>query len=292
MSELLAQKRSLGARVLQIALIILPVAAVALQWVTDTVQWDHLVFEVRKVTEIAALETRYLYLYLHLFALIPVLALSFDRRVHYYTYWRALLPAMFIVAIFFWIWDVYKTAVGVWGFNPAHYTFLLLNLPIEEWLFFFTFPFASVFIYECLNHYFPQDRLALLEPYLTPVLIVFFLLIGFAYWSHAYTSTTFLLCSGFWLYHYIYMASEMRSRFYNGLLIGYIPFVLVNGVLTGAFTQAPVVVYNPDEYLGLRLVSIPLDDFAYNFLLQAMVITLYEYFKKKMGMAGTFAKIR
>ena len=88
------------------------------------------------------------------------------------------------------------------------------------------------------------------------------------------------------------MASEMRSRFYNGLFIGYIPFVLVNGVLTGAFTQAPVVVYNPDEYLGLRLVSIPLDDFAYNFLLEAMVITLYEYFKKKMGMAGNFAKIR
>ncbi|MBK7871140.1 MAG: lycopene cyclase domain-containing protein [Saprospiraceae bacterium] len=210
----------------------------------------------------------------------------------FYTYWRALFPALFLVAIFFWIWDIYKTAVGVWGFNPAHYTALILNLPIEEWLFFFTFPFASVFIYECLNHYFPKDHIALIEPYITPILILFFFIIGILFWSHAYTATTFLLCGGFWLYHYIYVAPIYRNRFYKGLLVGYIPFILVNGVLTGAFTHQPVVVYNPEEYLGLRFISIPLDDFAYNFLLQAMVITLYENFKKKLAVLGTNSNLQ
>ncbi len=266
---------------LKLLLAIFPIALVVLQWSTDSVKTDNLISSVPKITEVSFFETRYLYFYLHLFALIPVLALSFDRRVHYHTYWRALLPALFIVAIFFWIWDVYKTAVGVWGFNPDHYTFLILNLPIEEWLFFFTFPFASVFIYECLNHYFPKDRLASLEPYITPILIGLFFLIGVLFWNHAYTATTFLLCGGFWLYHYLYVEPTYRSRFYGGILVGYVPFILVNGVLTGAFTRQPVVMYNPEEYLGVRLVSIPLDDFAYNFLLQSMVITLYEFFKKK-----------
>lgn len=262
-------------------LLLLPLVVVGFQWATDAVQPNNLTFEVYKIYQVPFFETPYLYLYLHLFALLPVLSLSFDRRVHFYTYWKFLFPALLIVAVFFWIWDIFKTAVGVWGFNPNYYTGLLLNLPIEEWLFFFTFPFASTFIYECLNAYFPKDRLTFVEPYLTPFLIGMFFLVGIIYWTHAYTATTFLLCGGFWLFHYWFAPAKYRNRFYISLLIGYIPFVLVNSVLTGAFTDQPVVLYNQEEYLGLRFFSIPLDDFAYNFLLQAMVITFYEFFKEK-----------
>ncbi len=262
-------------------LVFLPLAAVGFQWATDAVKLNNLTFEVYKIYQIPFFETPFLYLYLHLFALLPVLSLSFDKRVHFYTYWKSLFPALFIVAIFFWIWDIFKTAIGVWGFNPNYYTLLLINLPIEEWLFFFTFPFASTFIYECLNAYFPKDRLEFVEPYLTPFIIGFFFVVGIIYWTHAYTATTFLLCGGFWLFHYRYGQAKHRNRFYISLLIGYLPFVLVNGVLTGAFTDQPVVLYNQEEYLGVRFFSIPLDDFAYNFLLQAMVISLYEFFKEK-----------
>ncbi|MBK7871139.1 MAG: hypothetical protein IPJ74_10865 [Saprospiraceae bacterium] len=64
-------------------IILLPLVLVALQWITDTVKTDNLIFEVPKIAEIQAFETRYLYFYLHLFALIPVLSMSFDRRVHF-----------------------------------------------------------------------------------------------------------------------------------------------------------------------------------------------------------------
>lgn len=272
----------------KLLIITVTIGAICLQWATDEVKPQNFVWQVPQTYLFSFLETRFLYLYLHLFALIPVLALSFDRRVHFHTYWKALFPALFIVASVFWIWDIFKTAVGVWGFNPLYYTFLLINLPIEEWFFFITFPFASVFIYECLNAYFPRNRLASVEPYLTPTLIVFFLFIGIFYWQHAYTATTFLACSGFLLHHYIYVTPRYRSRFYRSLLIGYIPFVIVNGVLTGTFTQQPVVIYNPEEYLGIRFISIPLDDFAYNFILQLAVITLYEFFKAKMLLKTPF----
>lgn len=268
-------------------IIAVTIGAIGLQWATDEVKPQNFVWQVPQTQLFPFLETPFLYSYLHLFALIPVLALSFDRRVHFYTHWKALFPALFIVAIVFWIWDIFKTAVGVWGFNPHYYTFLLINLPIEEWFFFITFPFASVFIYECLNAYFPKDRLAYIERYLTPIFIVIFLFIGIFYWQRAYTATTFLACGGFLLYHYIYVTSRYRSRFYRSLLVGYIPFVIVNGVLTGTFTQQPVVVYNPAEYLGTRLISIPLDDFIYNFILQFSVITWYEFFKEKWKAEGT-----
>jgi len=52
---------------------------------------------------------------------------------------------------------------------------------------------------------------------------------------------------------------------------------LVNGFLTGA----SVVIYNPDYFLGLRLGSIPLEDFLFGFSMVTMTIVFWEYFKKK-----------
>ncbi len=260
-------------------IIIFTLGAIALQWRTNPVASPHFVWEVHQVYLLPFLETKYLYWYLHLFALLCVVPMSFERRVHYYTYWKALFPALVMMAVVFLAWDSYKTYIGVWAFNPDHYTFLIGNLPVEEWFFFITFPFASIFIYESLIYYFPKDPLAVIEPYITPILASFFIIIGIFYWQHTYTATTFLACGGFLWYHYLYITPRYRSQFYLGLLVGYIPFLIVNGALTGAFTHQPAVVYNPDEYLGIRFVSIPLDDFAYNFILQFSVISLYEYFK-------------
>ncbi|MFN7116902.1 MAG: lycopene cyclase domain-containing protein [Saprospiraceae bacterium] len=273
--------------IFKIIIIVSTVGAVLLQWATDTVRPNNFIWEVYQTRLLPFLETRYLYFYLHLFALSCVLPMSFERKIHYYKYWKALFPALLIVAVVFLAWDSYKTYAGVWGFNPEHYTFLVGNLPIEEWFFFITFPFASIFIYESLNYYIKKDPLVKAEPYITPLLIVLFTTVGLVYWSHAYTATTFIVCGGFLLYHYIYVTPRYRSRFYAGLLVGYLPFILVNGALTGTFTEQPVVVYNPEEYLGIRFLSIPLDDFAYNFILEFSVITLYEFFKVKMRLAGT-----
>lgn len=257
-------------------LALLTVGLVALQWATDEVTGG-LLTEVPKVRLFPWLETRYTYLLLHLFTVIPVLSLSFDRRVAYYRSWRLLFPAILPVAVIFILWDVFFTVSGVWGFNDRYLTgWRILHLPVEEWLFFLTVPFACVFIYECLNYYIKKDLLKAVEPFLTPLLIVLFLAIGGACFSQRYTATTFLLTGGFLLYHYLFLDGRYRSRFYLAYAVSWLPFLLVNGVLTGGYTQEPVVLYNPGEYLGIRVTSIPLDDSIYSFLLLLGVITLYE----------------
>ncbi len=268
---------------LKILVISVTLGAILLQWATDTVQTNNFILDVRKTYLIPFFETKYLYLYLHLFALACVVPMSFERRLKYYTYWKALFPALLIVSIVFILWDIYKTYVGVWGFNPNYYTFLFINLPIEEWFFFITFPFASVFIYESLHYYFPTNSITKIEPFITITLIILFAIIGFSYWEKAYTSTVFISCAGLLLYQYLFIAPTYRGHFYFAVIVEYIPFILVNAALTGTFTQQPVVMYNPEEYLGLRFISIPLDDFAYNFVMQLSVVTLYEYFKEKMN---------
>jgi hypothetical protein len=41
----------------------------------------------------------------------------------------------------------------------------------------------------------------------------------------------------------------------------------VNGILTEAITDAPIVSYNNEENMGLRLLTIPLEDIGYAFSL-------------------------
>ena len=169
----------------------------------------------------------------------------------------------------------------MWGFNDHYFAgFIFLNLPVEEWLFFFTVPFACVFIYECLNFYIKPDLLVRIERPMTLALIVGFLAVGFLFWGRLYSSTTFLLAGFFTLYHSLFVDGTYRSRFYLSFLVSLLPFLLVNGVLTGGYTEQPVVIYNPEEYLGIRITSVPLDDAVYGFLLLFGVVTVYEFFKK------------
>ena len=261
---------------------LLPILLVALQWATDFVHPSKLVYTVPKVVSISWLETNWLYAYLHLFTFIPVFLLSFDRNVHYYRKWKHLFPAIGIVAIFFIAWDVFFTIKGVWGFNESYFLGkYVFSLPVEEWLFFIIIPFSSVFIYECLNFYVKIDWLAPVEKSITTFLVLICFLLGLLYWNHMYTATTFLLTGSFLLFHLIFIKENYRSRFYLSYLVILVPFLLVNGVLTGGYTKEPVVIYNPEEFLGVRLTSVPVDDAVYGFLLIMGVITIFEYLRKR-----------
>jgi lycopene cyclase domain-containing protein len=267
-----------------VVLLVLAVILVVIHWLVDDIEPHNFILDVNPPFHFSFFETHYLYIYMHLFALIPVLALSFDKKVAYYKKWKYLIPTLFTVALIFWAWDIAKTYFQVWGFNPRYYTFLVLNLPIEEWLFFITFPFCSVFIYECLEAYFPKDGLRKWDGPLSIFFGFGFLTVGLMYWGNSYTATTWIPAGLYALWHFWTFENAYRTRFYRAFFVGLIPFFLVNSVFTGVATLEPIVIYNPEEYLGIRIGTIPLDDFAYNFLLQFMILTLYLYrrsFKNK-----------
>lgn len=248
-------------------LLLWPYLAVGALLLFGEINPEPLVYDVPTVIKLSFLETQWTYAYLHAFAFIPVFLLSFDRKVHYYTEWKFLFPAIFIMGIFFIVWDAYKTLSGVWGFNANYITSgSLWYLPWEEWMFFLTVPFASIFIYACLNAYFPGDPLQKWDKPLTLGIIILCSLLALLTIDKAYSSTTFILTGGFMLYHWLYVPNTYRTRFYRAFLVILIPFLLVDGVLTGGFTQQPVVVYNPAEFMGIRIVSVPVEDAVYGFL--------------------------
>jgi lycopene cyclase domain-containing protein len=237
--------------------------------------------EVNAIGKIGFLESKWTYFYLHLITIGPVFALSFDRKVAFYKSWRHLWPPILLVGAGFITWDVFFTFYGVWGFNPKYLAGIhFLRLPIEEWMFFVSVPFACVFIYECLNAYFPEDSLDRVETWITNFLILVFGLTALFYYTKPYTFLTFGLSSVFLILHRRHGTKFVRKRFYLSYIVVLIPFLLVNGVLTGAFTEEPIVAYSEQAFMGKRIFTIPVEDSIYGFLLLMSIITGFEKLKQ------------
>jgi len=206
------------------------------------------------------------------------LALSFDRKVQFYKKLKYILPAIFVTAVIFIAWDINFTAANIWSFN-LEYTLgkEFKGLPVEEWLFFLVIPYACVFIYEVLKVYAEKWEFANAFLVLSLLLIVVFGLISYFFRNQAYTFLTFLF-SAVYLAYTVFRNKfkPFITKFYFTYLVSLIPFLIVNGILTGI----PVVEYNSAQILNIRFINIPMEDFSYLFLMLLMVITIYETLKE------------
>lgn len=220
----------------------------------------------------------YIYLYLNLFTIFFPLVLSFDKRVAFYKTWPALFPAIFINAAVFIPWDIYFTKRGIWGFNPEYLVGInIFGLPLEEVLFFFTVPYACIFIYLCLNVYFGESFFQKHARVFTFILIAFLVLLAAFNLSRLYTSVTAVFLIFMWALHFKTLGDELLGKFYRAYLVHLIPFALINGILTAI----PIVWYNNTYNLGIRVYTIPIEDSWYSMLLLLLPITVFELIRSR-----------
>ncbi len=220
---------------------------------------------------------KYTYLIINLATVFFPFVLSFDKKVAFYKQWKYLFPAIFITAVFFLVWDAFFTLSGVWQFNEKYILGIkIFSLPLEEWLFFLTVPYACVFIYEVLPKYFPSLFSHKSSRIFFLVLAILLLLAGIFFIGKLYTTTVFVFTSLFILLCMFWLKLPHWGYFLLAYLIQIIPFLLVNGILTAL----PVVMYNDAENLGLRIYTIPAEDSIYSMLLLLMNVAFFEYLQK------------
>lgn len=221
----------------------------------------------------------YTYLLLNIGSLFFPLVLSFDKKVAFYRKWGALFPSIFIVALIFIIWDVWFTEAGIWRFNPDYLIGVnLINLPLEEWLFFFTVPYACVFIYECLISYISWEWKTIYNQYICALWLVLLWGAGIIFFDRMYTAVTFLSLGTVLGIMLLKGIPAYMGRFFQAYIVHLLPFFLINGILTAL----PVVIYNDLENMGFRLGTIPVEDTMYSMLLLLLNIHFYEFFKGKL----------
>lgn len=220
----------------------------------------------------------YTYLLLDIFTLMGPLALSFDKRVAFFSKIKAFLPGILATGVLFIVWDVLFTEMGIWGFNEEYLVGIsALGLPLEEWLFFLVVPYACIFIYEVMGYYFPSRPDQPWARTLAIVMAIALMVIGLFTLDQWYTSLTFIGTSVLLFFTVFVLKASYLARFWKGYAVSLIPFLLVNGVLTAL----PVVWYNDAENFGIRIYTIPVEDTIYLIWLLLMAINIFEYLRRK-----------
>jgi lycopene cyclase domain-containing protein len=224
----------------------------------------------------------YTYLLIDFFTVIICFIFSFHHRIKFNRHFGAFLGSSALVGLVFIGWDAWFTKIGVWWFNDKYLLGIrILKLPIEEILFFICIPFSCVFTYYCLDKFFKLDWKPLPEKIFVIISIIISLIIGIYYNEKVYTSFTFITTSLSLFILYFVLKSRWigkASFIYLLLMPG---FLLVNGILTGTGLDSPIVNYNSSEFLGIRIMTIPIEDTVYGYELILWNIYIFQKFKIK-----------
>lgn len=221
---------------------------------------------------------KYTYLLINIFTVLVPLIRSFEPRINFFSRWKYFTPAMLATALFFLVWDAAFTTKGVWQFNNEYVLgYYLFGLPVEEYLFFITVPYACTFVYETVTLLLKKDVFpARLNGAFIAAGVLSFVS-SFLFIDKLYTFWV-LLIMGIVLIGVTFLLKPAQlDKFLLAFIISLVPMLIVNGLLTGL----PVLIYNNTENCDVRLGTIPVEDFAYNMILLCMNIGLYKFLEGK-----------
>tara|TARA_Y200000002_G_scaffold381295_1_gene394947 strand:+ start:13912 stop:14475 length:564 start_codon:yes stop_codon:yes gene_type:complete len=170
-------------------------------------------------------------------------------------------------------WDIWFTENGIWGFNEYYISGIyLLNLPLEECLFFICIPFCCIFTYHVVwtlsndKSFDPMKNISF-------ILSIILFGCGIFWMDKLYTFYTFI---GLSIMLLIAPFTVNMKIFFKAFVILLVPFFIVNGLLTGSFIENQVVWYNDNHNLGIRLFTIPVEDIFYNCFMLLLVMIGYQ----------------
>lgn len=217
------------------------------------------------------------YAWVDLGALLVPLLFSFHPRLRFDRRWRAFAVAALGMMGLFIPWDALFADAGVWGFTPAHvWNIRWMGLPVEEWLFFVCVPYACLFTYHCFQVLGIAEQRIVPARAISLALALPLLALALWHWQRAYTSTAFALCALWIVFTAFVQRASWLGRFYFTYAALLLPFLVVNGILTGTGLERPVVWYDDGENLGLRILTIPVEDVFYGMLMVGLTTSLYE----------------
>lgn len=193
--------------------------------------------------------------------------------------------AVFAAAIPFLIWDA-LVADRHWFFS-SEYTLgpELFGLPIEEWLFFAAVPYALIFSWELLldGGQAPKRQGAGAKLFYG----IAALMVPVGIWQlvegRGYTGLTALALGLVGAVDWISGAKVATRR-------AFWPFVGIVGLTTAIFdtylTMRPVVTYDDAYNLGVRLGTIPVEDFGYGLASGLLALSIYTWMGQRNFVDG------
>ncbi len=192
---------------------------------------------------------------------------------------KYMVPAIFFSFIVYLMWSNRFAEIGIWSFNPDYLMGInLWSLPLEEWLFLIVVSFVTIVVYDRVKMRFPTVQNPNLFLAISLILLTFFALAAFFTRQKLYPFFTFFLLSVYFGYTIFRNRFKKHyAEFYITYLIVIIPIFIVKTILTAL----PVLSYNNSGFLDVLIFTVPVEDFAYYFLLILMNITIFEYLNER-----------
>ena len=99
--------------------------------------------------------------------------------------------------------------------------------------------------------------------------------------DHWYTASACIISAILTIGIYFVNRPSWYAQFVFTFIVALIPFLIVNGILTGAVTDEPIVWYSEDHIMGPRIITIPVEDIFYNYCMLLPIVGLFEFFSKR-----------
>ena len=215
----------------------------------------------------------YLYLIILVSSIFVPFIFTFHKRLSFHHHFKSLAFGLILMLSIFIPWDIWFTENGIWGFNEYYISGIyLLNLPLEECLFFICIPFCCIFTYHVVwtlsndKSFNPMKNVSF-------ILSIILFSCGIFWMDKLYTFYTFI---GLSIMLLIAPFTVNMKIFFKAFVILLVPFFIVNGFLTGSFIENQVVWYNDNHNLGIRLFTIPVEDIFYNCFMLLLVMIGYQ----------------
>jgi lycopene cyclase domain-containing protein len=231
------------------------------------------------------------YLFLDAIILVFPLLFSFKWVFPYYKNYKPLGLSIVIVGSAYMFWDILVTFRGDWAFNKQYLIGIeIAGLPIEEILFFIVVPYSCIFIYENLQYFF-KDKKIEFNKYIYYGIAIIFFIIGILFYHQEYTVLAMFSVGVFFIIAATWFTDLLSSRnYWIYILISFGAFIIFNYLLT----SIPIVTYNPNAIFGGtveqvwagRFITIPYEDFFYNFSMLSFYLLVYIHFKNKFQISG------
>ncbi len=219
----------------------------------------------------------YWYLLVLLLLAGVTLFLFMKKTIVLVTEFKYMLPAIVFTGAIFILFNNRLLETGITEFNTNYLLGKkLYNLPVEEWIYLIIISLLSFSVYLLVSAKFENLKKTNLFIFISVVL-----LIGISYvaWSTRDKLIPFFI--SFLLA--IYLAYTLfRKRFYPHLAKFYISYLIVAIpflCLRAIVNSLPILIYKNEHIFGIRLFNMPVEEFAYLFLLMLINITIFEYLR-------------
>ena len=104
--------------------------------------------------------------------------------------------------------------------------------------------------------------------------------VALLHYDKIYTLVTAVATISTLIYLHFIVRAEWISKasfVFMVLMLGFFP---VNGVLTGFGLVSPIVNYNSGDFLGIRMITIPIEDAVYGYSHFLLVLYFFKLFSK------------